>query len=365
MKRISILLFVGLLFLVACTQAAPTLTPEQVVVSTASATVKAVTATHTPTAVPSTHTPTPTFTPTPSATAIQTASPTPTPTEVPAEIDQAGFSMVYVPESYIRLGAVARDLWEECNTFRSGCQPDWFYPVEPQHSVWVSSFYIDRHEVTNDAYVVFLNELGDHQASCLNEDCLGTTLDDSQIRLGDENTYEVKAGFGDHPVTGVTWYGAAAFCQWRDSRLPTEAEWEKAASWNPETRRKTLYPWGNTFDGTAVNFCDVKCTQSQADGSFNDGFSRTSVVGTYEAGRSPVGAYDLAGNVWEWVSDWYDPQYYAISPSNNPQGPDSGEQRVVRGGSWFDTGNFLNSAFRSGVDPTISDDTIGFRCATD
>jgi formylglycine-generating enzyme required for sulfatase activity len=270
--------------------------------------------------------------------------------------------MVYVRGGYFSRGGIASDLLAECRKFRSGCQLRWFQIAEPKQPVSVNPFYIDMYEVTNKAYVAFLNTLGTHELSCLGKNCMGASLSQTVIDLDDEGNYLVKEEFENHPVTGVTWYGAAAFCEARGARLPTEAEWEKAASWSPVTGEKTMYPWGDEFDGTVVNFCDRNCTQSHANRQYDDGYARTAIVGEYENGRSPVGAYDLAGNVWEWVADWFDPQYYGQAPPRNPQGPHWGGQRVVRGGSWFDTGNYVSSLFRAGVDPAVFDDTIGFRC---
>lgn len=190
-------------------------------------------------------------------------------------------------------------------------------------------------------------------------------LEQSRIRLEDNQYVLSVETFADHPVYAVTWYGAAAFCQAQGGRLPTEAEWEYAASFNPASGEKQKYPWGNSFDPTAANFCDQECGFSHADTAHNDGFARTSPVGSFENGRSPQGAYDLGGNVWEWVGDFYNATYYTRSAETNPQGPDTGSQHVVRGGSWFDSGNFLNAVFRTGIPPLEPDDTVGFRCAYD
>ncbi len=146
----------------------------------------------------------------------------------------------------------------------------------------------------------------------------------------------------NHPVVGVSWYEAAAFCRWLSERLnmpialPTEAQWEKAAR-GMDGRR---YPWGNEIDAEKVNYGDT-------------GIRSTSAVGIFPQGESPYAAHEMSGNVWEWTADWYDSNYYANSPDRNPPGPESGNSRTLRGGSWnyFEDGvrcaNRGNSGIRS------------------
>ena len=134
----------------------------------------------------------------------------------------------------------------------------------------------------------------------------------------------------DSPVVGVSWYEAEAFANWQSNesgmelRLPTEAEWEKAAR-GTDGR---IFPWGNDWDPTRVNYCDSNCDQSWKDAAGDDGYAFTAPVGSYPDGVSPYGALDMAGNVWEWTADRYDDGYYADGPDRNPTGPETGVARV-------------------------------------
>lgn len=271
--------------------------------------------------------------------------------------------MISISGTTFEMGEAADVMLNECNLFRTGCELSWFSASQPIHSVQLDPFSIDLYEVTNEAFLEFINELGTIEGACAGEDCVN--FQDSQVRLNGDDLFTVDDELMDHPVAGVTWYGASAFCEWRGARLPTEAEWELAAGWDFENDEKRLYPWGNEFDGSITNFCDVNCEEQQANGDFDDGFATTAPIGSFEDGRSSAGAYDIAGNLWEWVSDWYDPAYYNDSPEVNPAGPETGDNKVVRGGSWFDTGNFTSTAVRFPAPPAESGDSIGFRCASD
>ena len=217
---------------------------------------------------------------------------------------------------------------------------------KPAHKVYLDGYYIDRTEVTNAAYAEFLNAKGNQAEGGVTwlEADSGDALIESR-----GGRFAPKAGYGEHPVIEVSWHGAKAYCEWAGKRLPTEAEWEKAAR---GTDGRT-YPWGASWDAAKAN--------AYGDG---DGYSRTAPVGSFALGASPYGALDMSGNVWEWCSDWYDEDYYKSSPSRNPKGPSSGSARVLRGGSWSnDLSNNFRAACRDGGGPTYRVGLNGFRCA--
>ena len=234
----------------------------------------------------------------------------------------------------------------------------------PKHRVFLDAFYIDKYEVTNARFQQFVQATG-YRTQAEREG-------GGKIRTGAKTWAQVPdatwrapqgkgssiAGLETHPVVQVSWHDAKAYCTWTGKRLPTEAEWEKAAR-GPEGR---LYPWGNELDGMRANFCDRNCPFEWKDAAVDDGYRSTAPVGSYEAGKSPYGAYDMAGNVWEWVADWYDAKYYRRSPARNPQGPTSGTQVVLRGGSWLYTAPDFRATERAGVPPGRSNENIGLRC---
>jgi formylglycine-generating enzyme required for sulfatase activity len=218
------------------------------------------------------------------------------------------------------------------------------------HPVTLDAYYIDRYEVTNALWAACV-EAGGCDLPAVTADYAGEPYYDNEDRAG-------------YPVVNVTWFQAEAYCAWRGARLPTEAEWEMAARWDPDLDTVTLYPWGNTWVPSNLNYCDTSCLLSNADSSYNDGWPQTAPIGSFLAGVSPVGAYDMAGNVSEWVLDWYDASYYAVSPSENPTGPALGTQRVIRGGAWgVSNPLLLRSDSRYRYEPEGSGPGTGFRCA--
>ena len=316
----------------------------------------------TPTLEPS-PTPEPTQTPLPTPEPTPMETPIPEPTPLPVSITSRTADMLLISGGEFEMGADSAQLLEECGLFHESCDEAWFTSAGPIHMIQLAPFYLDANEVTNEAFLEYLNELEDIETGCAGQLCFEAA--DSRIEIDSDGLYTVDESYFEHPATGATWYGAAAFCTWRDVRLPSEAEWEMAASWDNENNTKYLYPWGDEFDGTALNHCDINCEEQQSSSDFDDGFANTAPVGSYESGLSPIGAYDMGGNVWEWVNDWYDDAYYRDAPESDPLGPEEGEDKVVRGGSWFDTGNFSASAIRFPAPPVESGDSIGFRCAVD
>ncbi|MBN2126101.1 MAG: SUMF1/EgtB/PvdO family nonheme iron enzyme [Deltaproteobacteria bacterium] len=197
---------------------------------------------------------------------------------------------------------------------------------KPRHRVYLATYFIDRYPVTNQAYRAFLKDTG-HP----------------------EPLYWADPQFNSpmQPVVGVTWEDAAEYARWVKKRLPTEAEWEKAA----RGEEGLMYPWGNEFMSGMANV-DFVMTQ-------------TSPVDQYPSGGSSYGCLDMIGNVWEWCQDWFDDKYYAVGPSENPQGPKKGMKKTIRGAAW-DTISFnARNAFRFFADPLTKSQTIGFRCAID
>ncbi|MCX6053963.1 MAG: SUMF1/EgtB/PvdO family nonheme iron enzyme [Chloroflexi bacterium] len=194
---------------------------------------------------------------------------------------------------------------------------------KPVRAVWLDSFWIDQTEVTNAMY-----------GKCVTE---GTC---KPSEFADNNMFNGS----DQPVVGVDWNDATAYCKWAGRRLPTEAEWEKAAR---GTDGRT-YPWGEGLACDKANYEPCK--------------NITTEVGTYAIGASPYGVLDMAGNVWEWTADWYDPSYYNNSTKRNPAGPGSGEYRVLRGGSWDPDGG-VRAAYRGAGNPDFGTRDFGFRCA--
>ncbi|MDE0483860.1 MAG: SUMF1/EgtB/PvdO family nonheme iron enzyme [Candidatus Poribacteria bacterium] len=207
----------------------------------------------------------------------------------------------------------------------------------PQHKVYLDAFFIDKYEVSNADYTKFVEATG-HRNSIFWDN--------------------PKFNHPDQPVVGVTWGDAAAYAEWVGKRLPTEAEWEKAAR-GTDGR---IWPWGNEFDPTKCNFDD----EGKFDGHL-DGFAMAAPVDSFHPGASPYGALNMVGNVAEWVSDWFDTDYYSVSPRENPKGPkNSGMgKKSWRGASWFAGLDHMRCAYRDYDDIVASGQIIGFRCAMD
>ena len=213
------------------------------------------------------------------------------------------------------------------------------------HSVTLDSYWIDQTEVTNS-----------HFQSCAEA---GVCRPPTTCSWGDP-TY-ADPSYADHPVICVSWQEAVEYCEWAGGRLPTEAEWEYAAR-GPQG---LAYPWGNTFDGTRLNSCDINCPHTDdRNPDYDDGYPMTSPVGSFPEGVSWCEALDMSGNVWEWVADWHGA--YPSQPQINPTGPASGHERLIRGGSWYEGDpGWLRTDERHPYDPRADIYLIGFRCIMD
>ena len=208
---------------------------------------------------------------------------------------------------------------------------------KPPHRVYLNAFYMDMYEVTVGQYAMFLEA--------------------TALEAPPQWDMQNLAHRQKRPVVFIDWADAATYCKWAGKRLPTEAEWEKAAR---GTDGRT-YPWGNEVP-TRLHATFGRFDESKQGGGWNSHAALTP-VGMLEDRRSPYGIYDMAGKVWEWVGDWYDENYYQNSPSQNPEGPSSGEYKVVRGGSWSYHPQPLRSAARNFYDPTNRYGSLGVRCA--
>ncbi len=235
-----------------------------------------------------------------------------------------GSKMILVADGWIQMGS-------------SMGAPD----ERPVHSVYIPAFYLDESEVTNAQYQRFLAATGRKEPRFW------------RSRLFDRPR---------QPVVGVTWDDAAAYARWSGKRLPTEAEWERAA----REGGNGIYPWGSepTVEPGITRACFARPVLNPAEPAGAGPFSRPLRIGSFPLGATALGLLDMAGNAAEWVADWYSPTYYQSSPETGPTGPEQGVERVLRGGSWRDAASRLTVSARGHMHPGTAEDFIGFRCAS-
>ncbi len=235
--------------------------------------------------------------------------------------------MVLIPEGIYMMGSM-KSLRELDPVSILQADRHMLGPEDPAHDVFLNAFYIDVYEVTNAKYKKFME----------------ANAKAKKPRYWDDPKFNQP----NQPVVGINWKEAQSFCHWQGKRLPTEAEWEKAS----RGKRGINYPWGDELpDSSRLNFDNEK--------------GKPVAVGSYEAGKSDFGVYDLSGNVAEWVQDWHFPEYYLYSPKENPQGPEKGQYKIIRGGNWRNNADDVRLTYRNATVPKIRNNMIGFRCATD
>lgn len=212
---------------------------------------------------------------------------------------------------------------------------------KPVHLVKVDSFYISKYEVTNGQYCKFLNSIDKYD----HNDIPYIELDDKDCKIQySRKGFYSKAGYTNHPVIEVTWYGARAYAKWKGGRLPTEAEWEFAARGGNQSED---FKYSGSDNPEKVAWYDENSK------------GRTHMVG--KKASNELGLYDMSGNVWEWCQDYYKGNYYKVSPQENPKGPEWSTAKVARGGSWGYNEDYLSSTFRQMHSPNAGNFNLGFR----
>ena len=265
--------------------------------------------------------------------------------------ERDGMKLLYVPAGEFTMGEEATDALALCKELSSECiaNLDNFKNEAPPHMVVLDAFWIDQTEVTNAMFTKFIAETGysteaeESGSSFLVQ--LGATVEGIDWAHPSDPSSDLS-NIMDHPVVHVSWKDAQAYCTWANRRLPTEAEWEMAAR-GIDGR---TYPWGSKLPNNDLL-------------NYNGAVGGSTEVDDYPAGASPYGVLDMAGNVWEWVADWYGEDYYSTSRSSNPSGPFSSDYKVRRGGSWVSSGVNVRTVTRDPQTPTVTTNLVGFRCA--
>ena len=263
----------------------------------------------------------------------------------PSQREYQNISFVYVPEGCFKMGLPNEKIDEafrQCEATIDSCDRSAFMDVRPVRDVCLSGFWISQMEITHGQY-----------RACVDAGSCEPPPDWAYL-----NESELAA-LTERPVFRVTWYDAQAFAEWFGGGLPTEAQWEYAAR-GPEG---WIFPWGNEFDASRLNYCDSDCGAEWKDLNNYDGYLTDAPVGMFDNGASWVGALDMAGNVWEWTGDWYDPGTYATWSNGiqNPQGPPTGVKKVTRGGSWWSAPVYAWATYRNADPPDSVFNNFGFR----
>ena len=276
-------------------------------------------------------------------------------------------TMVYVPAGEFEMGNPGIQWMWSGSLFDNDLNLQVFIDESPQHIVYLDAYWIDQTEVSVAMFRTFVEATG--YETTAERDGWGAPY---KARPEEEEWPHVpgttwqhpqspdSSASEDHPVVQVSWEDATAYCEWAGGKLPTEAQWEKAARGTDDR----LWPWGTSYDGNRGSFCDAQCpVERWKQETYDDGYALTAPVGNFPSGASPYGALDMAGNVWEWVADWYGENYYAYSPSENPTGPSYATERTQRGGAWYDNGSWVRTTVRHSTPPQTRADDLGFRCA--
>jgi formylglycine-generating enzyme required for sulfatase activity len=266
--------------------------------------------------------------------------------------------MVYIPAGYVEIGSSDQEISQAMEIFKNAenIEPvhNWFDDEVPKHKVWMEAFYLDKYEVTNREYMKFVRAGGYSKEIFWSADGL-EWLSEKEISAP-ECFDDSRFNDPDHPIVCINWYEASAYAKWAGKRLPTEAEWERAA----RGESKRMFPWGD--DASADNGYRANYHPG-GEAQDKDGHRFTAPVTAFPNGVSPFGIFQMAGNVWEWCEDWYGENYYAKSPKKNPYGPRNGLEKIVRGGSWLNSIISIRTPYRSYVDPKLRYSHIGLRCA--
>ena len=281
-------------------------------------------------------------------------------------------NMVLIPAGTFFMGREDREGWSPM------AAPEIFNDELPSHEVYVDAFYIDKYEVTNRQFKEFVDATGyvtdaekdggsdvmvsaDQASTVINGTDIGwkwVTLANWRAPEGPGSSIE---NIMDHPVVHVSWNDAKAYATWVGKRLPTEAEWEKAARGGTITN----WYWGDGLDnvGQYANYYGEHRFDYVYPLEIRDGYDRTAPVGSLEP--NAYGLYDTAGNIFEWVSDWYQYDYYTVSPHDNPKGPLTGTEKIMKGGSWYFCECYLRPANRNNSELRRHDSGLGFRLVLD